>query len=404
MPSGDRPHRRSYAAGEKLFGPGDSGKTAFIIESGQVELHQADGDNPRHVATLHNGDVVGEMALIDDGPRTVTAIATEATEVFVIDREHLRQQLGSADPTIRLLMRALLDRLRTAQPQPPDRIARELPRPNAQTRDYGVGERRAIGLFKFEHELKRGLSNGEFELTLQPIVRLDDRQITGFEALMVWRHPTRGRLPPNNFIAIAERSGLVRKLDDLALRSALRALNDIQQERGPEQAKLNVSVNLSGVHVDDAKTVERVQQAIEDEGFDPNFLSLEITESWLVSDPDRAQGILTGLKDLGLSLALDDFGTGYSSLGYLHRFPIDYLKVDRSFTRDMQTSAGSANIVRAVIGLAHTFGLQAIAEGIDNADQIAMLRGMSCEYGQGYHFSPPLSVADAHRLLASNDR
>ena len=181
----------------------------------------------------------------------------------------------------------------------------------------------------------------------------------------------------------------------------MQALTRIKRDLGRPAAELRVAVNLSGVHVEDATTVERVRRVIEEEDFDARHLTLEITESWLVRDPDGAQQTLASLKDLGLRLALDDFGTGYSSLGYLHRFPMDYLKVDRSFTEKMTTSEGSANIVRAVIGLAHTFGLQAIAEGIDDPAQIEILSDMACEFGQGYHFSRPLVAKDAHALVAA---
>jgi EAL domain-containing protein (putative c-di-GMP-specific phosphodiesterase class I) len=381
-----------------LFSEGERGEVAYIIESGKVNLARADGDEALHIAIVGAGELVGEMALIDDSPRSATATADEETEVFIIDRDLLRLRLRQADPMLRLLMRVVLDRLRDSHLRLLGQPIADRAAPGAAMTDLGRTERRAIRLFKFEHELKRGLSSGEFELTLQPIVDLESRVLVGFEALMAWHHPERGRLSPSSFMAIAERSGLVRELDDLALRQAMRAMKHLR-EADAQHRPLRISVNLSGVHADDHDTVDRVRRALAEEAFPADALTLEITESWLVQDPERAQATLGRLKDLGLDLALDDFGTGYSSLGYLHRFPIDYLKVDRSFTQNMLTSEGSSRIVRAVIALAHSFELKAIAEGIDDPKQIEALREMGCEYGQGYLFSRPLDAAQAQEYL-----
>ncbi|MDP6708292.1 MAG: EAL domain-containing protein [Alphaproteobacteria bacterium] len=400
MASIGEPHRRSFAAGEQIFDEGDLGDVAYIVESGSIALTRELAGEMVRIATLGTGEIVGEMALIDDAPRSASAVAEVDTQVFVIERDLLRQHIAMTNPMIELLMRVLLDRLRSthehlSESEPGLKSTVE----NAR-RNYHDAELRAIDLFKFEHELKRGLGDGQFEVTLQPIVHLSDARIAGFEALMIWHHPQRGRLAPASFIEIAERSGLVRQLDDLALSQALGALADIKRHLGAPADHLRISVNLSGVHADDVSTVSRVARVIEAEGFDANFLTLEITESWLVRNPERAQETLFALKELGLSLALDDFGTGYSSLGYLHRFPMDFLKVDRSFTEMMATSEGSENIVRAVIGLAHTFGMEAVAEGIDDPAQIEILQRMNCEFGQGYHFSRPLNVDDARSFTA----
>jgi len=399
----DRSHRHTFAPGEQLFAEGEHGEVAYIIESGQVNITREGAERTLQIARLGAGELVGEMALIDDAPRSATATATEETEVFIIDRDLLRQRLRAADPMLRLLMRVMLDRLRESHLQLLGGAVKYREQLKANMSDLGDAERRAIGQFKFEHELKRGLASGEFELTLQPIVHLETLEPLGFEALMAWNHPERGRLSPASFIAIAERSGLVRELDSLALRLAIQAMKRIQRDcRGGRP--LRVSVNLSGVHADDHGTVDRVRDVLIEEDFPPSSLTLEITESWLVEDPERAQATLARLKELGLNLALDDFGTGYSSLGYLHRFPIDYLKVDRQFTQNMITNDGSSRIVRAIIALAHSFNLPAIAEGIDDPRQIVMLKEMGCEYGQGYHFSRPLDAEQAHRFIQQAGR
>jgi len=396
--------RHVFGPGEVIFREGERGVAGYVIQRGRVNVTRQEAGELTQLASLGPGEIVGEMALMKDARRGATATAEEETELLVIDRDLLRRRLSRADPMLRLLVRALLDRMRDfASPTAEDVTTGPAAWPGVGRRP-GQMERRAFGQITFEHELRQALANGEFEILLQPIVDLRERRTRGFEALMTWRHPSRGQLSPASFIAIAERSGLIRNLDDLALRLALRALKRLNQVRNGRRTPLQISVNLSGVHAEDAETVGRVRAILSEEDIEPGVVTLEITESWLVSDPDAAQGVLSGLKDLGLHLALDDFGTGYSSLAYLHRFPIDYLKVDRSFTQTMLVSAGSTNIVHAVIALAHALGLQTVAEGIDDAAQIPVLRQMRCEFGQGYHFSPPLRVAQACAYIEREGR
>ena len=212
---------------------------------------------------------------------------------------------------------------------------------------------------------------------------------------MVWRHPSLGRLTPADFIDIAERSGLVRELDELALRSAISALHEIGRAVGARARELSFSVNLSGVHAGQAATVTWIGDVLAETGTPPDRLTLEITESWLVGDPEAAVQTLRALKDLGLRLALDDFGTGYSGLAYLHSFPLDFLKVDRGFISGLPGDAGGARIAEAIIRLADTFGLAAVAEGIDDPRQLEALDAMGCAFGQGFLFSRPLDLSDA---------
>ncbi len=400
MPIANRsdPHRRKFAPGEVVFEQNAPGDVAYIIERGHVTVTRRRGGRAIDIASLGIGEIVGESALIDDHPRTATATATVETEVFIVERDLLQRHLGKADPLIAMLVRVLIDRLRTVQHRlipfeedessyPPDerRRARRLAAPEAL----------ALGDFKREHELKRGIARGEFDLTLQPILRLADRRLAGFEALMVWRHPSLGRLAPADFIDLAERSGLVRELDELALRSAISALHEIERAVGGRARELSFSVNLSGVHAGQAATVTWIGDVLAETGTPPDRLTLEITESWLVGDPEAAVQTLRALKDLGLRLALDDFGTGYSGLAYLHSFPLDFLKVDRGFISGLPGDARGARIAEAIIRLADTFGLAAVAEGIDDPRQLEALDAMGCALGQGFLFSRPLDLSDA---------
>ncbi len=404
MSENSDPHRRSFASGDVIFEQNAPGDVAYIIESGHVTVTRRWSGRTVDIASLGVGEIVGESALIDDFPRTATATATVDTEVFIVERDLLQGHLGDADPLISMLVRVLIDRLRTVQHRLVPFEDDALGFPGAErrrARRLAEPEILALGRFKREHELKRGIERGEFEVTLQPIVCLTDGRLTGFEALMVWHHPSLGRVGPGEFIDIAERSGLVRDLDDLALRSAITTLGALDARLGDPARELTVSVNLSGAHAGQEATVTRVADLLAETGAPASRITLEITESWLVSDPEAAVQTLRALKALGLRLALDDFGTGYSSLAYLHSFPLDFLKVDRGFISGLPGDDGGTRITEAIVRLAQTFGLAAIAEGIDDPGQLAALESMGCAFGQGYLFSRPLSLGDAIEYAAN---
>lgn len=242
------PHRRTFASGEVLFEQNATGDIAYIIESGHVTVTRRRGGRTVDIASLGIGEIVGESALIDDFPRTATATATMDTEVFIVERDLLQRHLGEADPLVSMMVRVLIDRLRSVQHRLVPFEDDDSGFPNAErrrARRLAEPEVLALGRFKREHELKRGIARGEFDINLQPIVRLSDQSLSGFEALIAWRHPSLGRIGPSEFIEIAERSGLVRELDEFALRSAISALHKIDDSLGGGAEKLTMSVNLS---------------------------------------------------------------------------------------------------------------------------------------------------------------
>ncbi len=290
MSENSDPHRRSFASGDVIFEQNAPGDIAYIIESGHVTVTRRWSGRTVDIASLGVGEIVGERALIDDFPRTATATATVDTEVFIVERELLQGHLGDADPLISMLVRVLIDRLRTVQHLLVPFEDEALGFPGAErrrARRLAEPEILALRRFKREHELKRGIERGEFKVTLQPIVRLADGKLTGFEALMVWHHPSLGRVGPGEFIEIAERSGLVRDLDDLALRSAVAALDALDARLGDPARELTVSVNLSGAHAGQETTVTRVADLLAETGAPASRITLEITESWLVVESRR---------------------------------------------------------------------------------------------------------------------
>jgi EAL domain-containing protein (putative c-di-GMP-specific phosphodiesterase class I) len=251
-----------------------------------------------------------------------------------------------------------------------------------------------------EGELRRALERGEFRLAYQPIVALATGAITGFEALARWAHPTRGELAPGAFIPLAEETGLIVPLGRWALREACRQ-RAAWRGRLPGGAAPTVAVNLSARQLAQPDLVAQVERALAEAGIAPASLHLEITESVLIADTEAALATLTRLRALGVGIPLDDFGIGYSSLSYLRRFPIDTIKIDRSFVRDLLADERDRRVVGAIVALAHSLGLQVTAEGIETFEQKARLEALGCDRGQGYFFGRPMSGADAAALLAA---
>ncbi len=258
---------------------------------------------------------------------------------------------------------------------------------------------RAVALLQIESDLQRALERGELAVFYQPIVALDSGRITGFEALVRWNHPYRGIVSPVEFIRVAEEAGLIIPIDRWVLREASGQIKQ-WQAKFPRVAGLSVSVNLSGKQFAQADIVQEIERVLKETGLGPDSLNLEITESVFMETSESATEMLWNLRLMGTRLYLDDFGTGYSSLNYLHRFPINALKIDRSFVMGMRPTGEGQEIVRAIVTLAHNLDMNVMAEGVETADQLARLRTLRCGYAQGYHFSRPVCAADAEALLA----
>ena len=253
-----------------------------------------------------------------------------------------------------------------------------------------------------EVEMVRGLDRGEFVPHFQPIVDLRTSEIVGFEALVRWQHPERGMLAPGSFIQIAEDSGLIERLGHSMLMQTCELAMEWLGGTKPERLQ-HIAVNISGRQIEHGDLVGEVRQVIETLGIPPHVLVLEITESVLMQNVAAAIEQLTELKRLGVRIALDDFGTGYSSLSHVHRFPIDILKIDRSFIDSLKKNDGS-ELVRAIISLATALDLEVVAEGIEKVEQLALLQRLGCSFGQGYYFARPESAEVTRQMLKSTAR
>jgi len=247
-------------------------------------------------------------------------------------------------------------------------------------------------------DLRSAIERDELQLEYQPIVDLETRTVSGLETLVRWDHPRRGRIPPSEFIPIAEQSGLIVAIGRWVLLHACAHARHWSRSL-PELMPVTVTVNLSARQLGDEHLLDDVANALRVAGLRRDQLVLELTESTLLANSEETVGILTALKNLGVRLAIDDFGTGYSSLSYLHRFPVDILKIDRSFVQGVADGPGANALASAVIALGNSLGLRTVAEGIEREDQHAVLAQLGCKFGQGYLFSVPLPPADVMPYL-----
>jgi diguanylate cyclase (GGDEF)-like protein len=260
---------------------------------------------------------------------------------------------------------------------------------------------RAVTLLRLESDLRRALEKDELCVYYQPIVSLMSGDLHGFEALVRWQHPERGIVSPSDFIPLAEETGLILPIGLRVLRDACHQLRKWQQY-SLSNRDLIMSVNLSGKQLAQPDLIERIEEVLNESQIDPWHLKLEITETVVMENPELAAITLAKLRSLGVRLSIDDFGTGYSSLSYLNRFPVDTLKIDRSFVASMNKADENLQIVKTIITLAGNLGMQVIAEGVETEEQLDQLRSLKCQYGQGYLFSTPLNVTDADLFILNH--
>jgi EAL domain-containing protein (putative c-di-GMP-specific phosphodiesterase class I) len=252
-----------------------------------------------------------------------------------------------------------------------------------------------------EAALRRAIERREFLLHYQPKVDLASRRICGFEALLRWQHPEKGLVLPGAFVSVLEDAGLIVRVGEFVLRSVCEQVR-AWQSSGIEVRPVTVNVSARQFQQKDFEAV--VRGIIRDTGVDASLVQFELTESLLMSDPASAARTLRGLKASGVSISVDDFGTGYSSLAYLKRFPLDALKIDRSFVRDITTDPEDATITLAIIGLAHSLKLKVVAEGVETEEQLKLLATNGCDEIQGYLFSKPTTPEECASMLKDDRR
>lgn len=420
-------YKTQFTAEEFLFREGEVGDCAYIVESGSVEVSVKNGDHKLVIAILGEGDLVGEMAIIDDLPRTASAMALEETQVIAIPLDYIRQKIDLSDPTVKFFLQIIMERYRDMHQRlmqvfegiyPSEEAAKQMYATTtnvmknlmaqyidmqdrilqAVNSSVSLEEHKNVDnqvaksarqVMSVENALQSALKNDEFELHFQPIVGLQTGNMEGCEALIRWHHPVKGLVPPAEFISLAESTGLI---VDLGYWIAEQACNFQLQLKQQFETPMFVSINLSGKQFDDHGMIGMLDEILKRSGVEPALIKYEITETLLMANPEKAAEYLHRLKESGVKLAIDDFGTGYSSFSYLHRFPFDTLKIDRMFVSTMIQNKKSKKIVRSLVHLSHDIGMDVVAEGIETTHEHAALVDLGAEYTQGFFYSRPLDA------------
>lgn len=393
-----------FKAGETIMRQGEKGKCAYIIEEGRVEIIlEKPGGKFQKVGTRGAGTMIGEMAIVDNAPRTATVKALEDCKMLEISDEDFSRRLQNADPVLRMTTQVILTRYRDTLVRA--EISGETKKwPPAEAVEVNaVDESHAVENIKMANEFKAALNSDSIHLHYQPIIELKTEKIAGFEALMRWDHPTRGPISPAVFIPVAEESGIIVEASQWALRESSKALRRIERRTGHSE-DLFMSVNFSSEDFAADDFADTVYQTISESDVRPHQLHIEITERLLMDQPEHARETLEMCQKAGMSIAIDDFGTGFSSLSYLHFFPIDTLKIDQSFVRDMHKNDNSLALIKSIIALGKNMKMKIIAEGVEEEKEAQELRDMGCDMAQGYYFAKPMSEIDVTSFVNKADK
>ena len=381
--AGMNPLRVHVPSGGVLFREGESPDTAFLIEQGEMEVRVRQRGIDIILSRLGPGDLVGEMAVIDDSVRTATATAVTDCVLYRIDRQQIAERLSAADPIIRSLLEGQLKRYRGALAA----LQGRHPAPDRGTPSEIAG----IDKIRLESQLREALQSRRLELSYQPILDVRRGVVAGYEALVRWMHPERGAVSPAEFVALAEETSLIVPIGEYVIDLACAAVERFITA-GADPIPF-VAVNVSARQLSHPGLIERIVARVEAASLPRGSLKLEITESREL-DLDDVAAVIAVCRAHGIGVALDDFGTGYSHFGQLHRFAFDTIKLDQSFSRSMLEEPRAMAIVDALVRLADSLGADLVVEGIETPAQLEALRARRCRYAQGYLIGRPRGLDD----------
>ncbi len=373
-------HREYVKPQEMVFNRGEDGDSAYVIEEGCVEVLTGEAGLQRRIALLTEGAMFGEIALLDRQPRTASVRALVPTRLIRIDRSHVEELLIRSDPVIQYLLGLLLSRFRRNH----DVAGLSEDNPDLQTS--------AMRTLSLAQDLSHAIDRGQLELFYQPLIAFDGLRLEGFEALIRWRHPALGMVRPDEFITLAEKTGLIHRIGLWVLQQActdwphLRACCAVPRPF--------VSVNLSAAELAESATVDAVAACLAQHQVPAHELHIELTETAIIQNMSAVSRSLERLRALGVGIALDDFGTGYAGLDYLQSLPFSSLKIDKTFVQQMDQSERSNHIIKAALELARSLGLTTIAEGIEDGAIGERLAAMGCTHAQGYFYGRPMPLQD----------
>ena len=383
--------REVFASGQQIFKYGDVGDCAYLIEEGLVEVLVVKQGEEHRIRLIGKGELFGEVTLIDYQPRTATIRAVERTVLVPIPRKLMEGLLEKSDPVLRHLLMVILDRFRNRNDGSALSAGSAVVSPE-QSKRRSIVQGEATQKLSLAHGMKRALAREDFQLYYQPICNLADGGVAGFEALIRWHHPIDGPIQPNDFLWIAEQTGLIHEIGLWTLERACRDWKTLRQFT--DYATPFVSVNLSAAQLNNEMLVEDVKAIMASQNMDPAELKLELTETVMVEHPEIALRIMRRMIDLGCSLALDDYGAGHSGLRHLQRYPLATLKIDGAFVEPILASAQSMEIVRSSVALAHSLGMSVVAECVETEGVKLKLMEMKCDFGQGWYFGRPAMLQE----------
>lgn len=379
--------RLSLVAGDTVFLEGDAPTSAFLVESGRVEIRTVKDGVPMVLSVLGPGDLLGEMAVIDDAPRTATALALTDVALIEVDRAQINERIESSDPIVRALLRGQLSRyrsalnaLRSGEQMLPTSAASE------RRGDADGYDDQAVAKIRLETQLRDALATRSLEVRFQPIYEIRKRKISGYEALVRWNHPDRGPISPLEFIALAEETSLILPVGEYVVDRVAEALAKLAAE-GVSPLPF-VAVNMSGRQLAEADMLGVVVASSARHGISATAIKIEVTES-LMLDFDKVGELIRRCREMNIQVALDDFGTGYSNLGHLHKLQFSTVKLDQGFVRQMLDAPRCHAIVSAIVQMVHALDSDIVAEGVETEAQLQALDALNCRYAQGYLIGKP---------------
>ena len=383
-------NKKEIKAGDIILKQGDEGSHAFIIESGSVEiLIEKENNLIQSIGTRGPGTIIGEMALVDNNPRTATIKAVEDSVLLEITKNDFERRLGNSDPVIQMVTQVILARYRDIITRA-QILGTQNNTSTPEELEKGLVEKtNAVANIKLSNELKNALDNDELELHYQPIIDLKTKNIKGFEALIRWKHDKKGYISPEIFIPLAEDNGQILDISRWVVLKACKTLRKVKDAFNDND--FFMSVNFSASDFANADFKSYVNYALNESNIKPHEIHLEITERLLMNNPRSARDTIEACRKDGMLISIDDFGTGYSSLSYLHHFPIDILKIDQSFINNMVNDQSALELVKSIITLSHNMGMKIIAEGIETEEQSQILENLNCDQVQGYLDARPMS-------------
>jgi EAL domain-containing protein (putative c-di-GMP-specific phosphodiesterase class I) len=374
----------NFSKGDKIFAAGDKANCAYIVDSGTVGLYP-DTNKGDLFAVVKQGDLLGEMGVIDESERSVSAYAETDLELLVIDREQIQHRLKQSDPIIRSLMDVLLKRVRGL-------INPEYDHEESHTDDEKILAQEGMHKMRFENELNRALENDEIINVYQPMVDLASGHISGFEALSRWTHADKGMISPFEFITLAEETDLIISMGLKIFDGACKQLAIFQDIRNKTQAHLPslfMSINVSSAQLSAKGFLNEIKRITEKHGVPAENIKIEITES-LVVDYKKVQTWIDDCHELGYKLSLDDFGTGYSGFQHLLELDFQTIKIDQAFTKTIDTNPKSLIMLEVIADMARRMDMTIVAEGIEDLRSANLLKSLGVDYGQGYYFYKPM--------------